>query len=199
MQSTVDNYIRVRSQADFRGFVESDGYVSIEAEHFTTPSTTEPIHWQRIPGLGRTLSGMTPSPVTAASQTPERRQSATRVSDAACTLTARVKVHAYVSPTLNFHNDEGLRYAISFDDQPPQIVNIHAGENLQTWEKWVADNINRHRDGARSSTSRASIVLKFWMVDPGVVLQKLVVDAGDVKPSYLGPPESTRWPTAESK
>jgi hypothetical protein len=106
-----------------------------------------------------------------------------------------VKVHAQVSPTLNFHNTGGLRYAVSFDDQPPQIVNIHKGESLQVWERWVANNINETLT-EHSLDEHGAHVLKFWMVDPGIVLQKIVVAAGDVRPSYLGPPESTFQPAA---
>jgi hypothetical protein len=108
------------------------------------------------------------------------------------------KVFAYVSPTLNFQNTKGLRYAISFDDESPQIVNVHAGENLKLWEKWVADNANvtttEHQVGKPGEH-----ILKFWVVDPGIVLQKLVVDLGGVKASYLGPPESVVWPTHHAR
>lgn len=170
------------------GFVESNGYVSMEAEHFTRSVDRAPIHWQVIPNLGRTLSAVTALPVTAPAQEPggdsphlEYRMH--------LFSSGPVEVHAYLSPTLDFHATGGLRYAISIDDAPPQIVNIHEGYSERTWEKWVSDNVI-------VSTTQHSVeqpgthVLKFWMVDPGVVLQKLVVDTGGLKPSYLGPPES---------
>jgi hypothetical protein len=150
-----------------------------------------PITWVTIPGLGRTLSGVTAFPVTAPRQTPagdaphlEYRMVLFAGGD--------VTVRAIVSPTLDVHAN-GLRYAVSFDDQPPYTVDIVADTTLRAWEQRVSDNANvtvtrHHLAGAGEH------VLKFWMVDPGVVLQKLVVERGAVRPSYLGPAESFHRP-----
>ena len=172
-------------------FFEGDGYVSIEAEHFS--KAEPPGRWLRIPHLGRTLSGMTPVPVTVGAERPG--QTSPRLEYRIVFVSqGEVRVSAYLSPTLNFHNtSEGLRYAVSFDDAPPHVVGFNADGSLGTWERWVADNINITVTTHRLETSGVH-VLKFWMVDPGVVLQKLVVEAAGVKPSYLGPPESPRRP-----
>jgi hypothetical protein len=178
--------------ASFTGFVESNGFVSIESEHFT--NAVSPAGWLCIPELGKTLSAMTPVPVTAVGQTP---------GDKIPPLEYRilfssegvVRVNAFLSPTLNFHNSkEGLRYAVSFDDEPAQVVSYNSDNSNRTWEQWVADNIN-------VSTTKHVLknpgvhVLKFWVVDPGVVLQKLVVETAGAGQSYLGPPESFRVPS----
>ena len=101
-------------------------------------------------------------------------------------------VQATFSPTLDFRAT-GLRYAVSLDEQPPQIVNLAADTTLRAWEGWVSDNAivarTRHRVAGPGEH-----VLRFWLVGPGVVLQKLVVARGDVPPSYLGPPESFHRP-----
>jgi hypothetical protein len=174
------------------GFVESDGYVSIEAEHYNKAVGTPSVSWLRIPDLGRTLSAITPLPVTSGAQSPggENPHLEYRIF---FQNKGEVKVRAYLSPTLNFHNSQGLRYGISFDDEPPQLINMHARDSLKLWRTWVSDNVNvqisRH-----TIASPGGHVLKFWMVDPGVVLQKLVVETGEIGQSYLGPPESHRNP-----
>jgi hypothetical protein len=102
---------------------------------------------------------------------------------------AALQVHTIIAPTLNFVPGRGLRFAVSFDDQPPQIVDALAQNSLHDWEESVKDSM-RTVTSSHSLSGSGYHVLKYWMVDPGIVLQKIVVDLGGLKPSYLGPPES---------
>ena len=174
--------------ADFKGFIETDGVVSMEAAHYTRAIAPAARQWQLIPDHGRTLSGMTALPVDApAPQQPEMRLEYQMQLFSA----GDVRLQTTLAPTQKFQPGPGLRYAISIDDETPQIVNLHEDASLQAWERSVSD-------GATVLTTRHHIAqpgthtLKFWVIDSGLVLQKLVVDAGGQKPSYLGPPESPR-------
>jgi len=170
------------------GFVEAGGVVSVEAAHYTHKVDATLARWELIPDYGRTLSSMTIFPMTAASANPP--------SGSPCLEyrmylfhPGRTVVHAILAPTLNFVPGRGLRYAVSFDDQTPQIVDALTNNSLKDWEESVKDSV-RDIQSIHTLAGPGYHVLKFWMVDPGVVLQKLVVDCGGVRPSYLGPPES---------
>ncbi|WP_158826494.1 glycosyl hydrolase 115 family protein [Mucilaginibacter lacusdianchii] len=171
------------------GFVQNNGYVSIEAEHYTKAVNSTTAHWLTIPDYGRTLSGVTPYPATAPIQklggnSPHLEYTVI------LTDTGTVAINAYISPTIDFTHDKSLKYAISFDEEQPQIFSVNAEANQRLWNKAVAENINILVSKHHISKPGAHTV-KFWMVSPGVVLQKLVLDVNSgLKPSYLGPPES---------
>ena len=182
-------------KANLQGFVESNGYVSIESIHYTNKVNTPSARWERIDDLGRTLSSMSVFPVTAASVTPP--QNSPRLEYKMYLfdppdLDAKnkdVEVEAILAPTQNFQPGRGLRYAISWDEQPPQVIDALEHNALHDWEETVKDGVRKVKTKFNLSGGGYH-TLKFWMIDPGVVLQKLVINTGGVKPSYLGPPES---------
>jgi hypothetical protein len=115
-------------------FYENDGYVSIGAAHFTNKTDAGNIKWKVIPGLGRDGDGITPFPVTAAEQLIDAHTPHLEY-DFYAYDTGVLKLNAYFSPTLNFHNDSsGLKYGISIDDEQPQLIAINKNDNnAKTW------------------------------------------------------------------
>jgi hypothetical protein len=110
--------------------------------------------------------------------------------------TGAVQVKAYVSPSLDFRGSStGLRYAVSIDDDPPQVVNMAADSSDAVWNRSVADNV-RIMTTRHHVANAGEHTLRFRAVDPGVVLQRVVVDLGGERPSYLGPLESFHRATA---
>jgi len=171
------------------GFVESNGYISIEAPHFARKIDTESAEWKHVPNIGRTVSGMTPFPVTADTKVPGTAGSPSLEYDIHLTSPGEVKVKVYVSPTLDYYmNSDGLKYGVSFNDQEPELVNIHADYE---WNTIVANYTNLTKSTHQLEES-GNHVLKIWMADPGVVIQKIVIETGQVGETYLGPPESAK-------
>lgn len=173
-----------------RGFVESDGYVSMEAEDFTRKVDTPSVRWERIPDYGRTASAMSVFPVNAPS-IPSPQKAPWLEYKMFLFDPGRVEVEAILAPSLNFVPGRGLRYAVSFDDQPPQIIDVLEQNSFQDWATAVKNNI-RISKSIHTMSGTGYHTLKFWMVDPGIVLEKVVVNLGGVRPSYLGPPPSFR-------
>jgi hypothetical protein len=169
-----------RPQVRPSGFLEANGYVAMEAAHYTHKAGD----WQLLPGIGRTGDGLTP-----VSGHLEYRMT--------LTTAGPVRVSVYLSPRNNVRAGTGLRYAVSIDDQAPQVVDVIAatGANDTTmnrqWARNTSDNINITTTG-HTVAAAGTHTLKFWMVDPTIIVQRLVVDTGGVQDSYLGPPESRR-------
>ncbi|MGB7135396.1 MAG: glycosyl hydrolase 115 family protein, partial [Acidobacteriaceae bacterium] len=195
-----------------QGFVEADHLVSIEAAHFSAQTTAGSAHWINLPRFGETLSGMTILPVTAPGLLPPV---------SAPTLEYRMylfdkgaaTIQAILAPTNNFVPGRGLRFAVSFDDQPPRIVDALADNSQHAWEEAVSDGVRKVATTLQVDAPGYHI-LKFRMVDPGIVLEKLVIGFPDpdarslrfggppppvIPPSYLGPPESYHPITSPSE
>lgn len=180
-------------RANLHGFVESDGCVVIEATHYSARRDTAGARWESLPDHGRTGSAMSVFPVTAPSVSPPL--------DAPCLeyalqlfSTGQVDVALELSPSLNYAPDRGVHIGLSFDEAAPQVLTVVpkgyvAGDGNRDWEQVVKGSI-RVVKSQQVVTQPGAHTLKVWMVDPGVVLQRLVVDTGGVRPSYLGPPES---------
>ena len=112
--------------------------------------------------------------------------------------TGQTEIEFILSPSLNFVAGRGLRFAASLDDEPPRNLtavpadfSVGGGDGNRDWEQTVKDGVRQVHTNF-TLTNPGAHTLKVWMVDPGVVLQKIVVDQGGVRPSYLGPLESFR-------
>ena len=173
-------------------YVESDGYIAIEATHFAKAVGSEDVSWQSLPGFGRTAGGVMPIPVTAARH--ELSQASPRLEYFLFTTSAgEANVELTLAPTLAFVPGRGLRAAVSFDAEPPQIMDLALAVDGSPaeWARSVLDGVCKVVT-THEFLGKGAHVLKFWMIDPGVVLERIVVDFGGVRDSYLGPPESVR-------
>ena len=176
---------------DISGFVSSNGCVSMEAENYSDIFAKDNVSWSRISTLGCSGDTMTILPTTAPSITELSdiiANSPSLVYDMYLWDTGSTDITVLCLPTHAATTERGLRYAIAIDGNQPQIIEFDTAEWSSQWSLNVLQ-------GAAITKSTHNIAepgehkLTIWMVDPGVVLDKIIV--GDYKSSRLGPPETS--------
>lgn len=176
----------------FRGFVENNGYISIESKNYSKAINSDLVKWTIIPNFGKTDSGITIKPSNI--QSIEISKKSPRLEYNVHFFTkGKIKVNAYFSPTINFKKGDGLKYGIGFDDEKLQIMNLNGDSSENAWAESVANNI-KIITSSHTIEKAGNHVLKIYAIDAALVLQKIVIETeeGKVLESYLGPPESFR-------
>ncbi|PXY46234.1 glycosyl hydrolase 115 family protein [Flavobacterium hydrophilum] len=166
-------------------FQEKNGYISIEAENYSALNNSKNIHWEVIPDFGKTKSGITTFPQNTY---PKKDENVFLEYDVNFESKGELSVQLWLAPTLNFNGNKGLKYEISFDGNEPQTINFN-GHYRGELGKWQAEHIIKSVT-KHSILNSGKHTLRIRVLDPGIVLQKILIDCGGLKPAYLGAPES---------
>ncbi len=167
-------------------FETCEGATVIDAEHYWSAADAAGAVWTVIPYMGRTRSGISLQPydgnVEGASISYRvRMPEGTAVAD----------VHVITSSTLAFCRKEGHRYTVAFEGGDAVEVNFNGELNEEpenvyrlTYPTVASRVIEKvvslpvpQGDGCRTLVIRP--------LDPGVILEKIVIDTGGFKQEYL--------------
>jgi hypothetical protein len=170
-------------------FYEKNGVVVMEAEHYYKCDTNTHTHWTIIPNMGRTLSGIALMPYTQNTE-----MAALHYQMHLKTQADSIKVYVFLDSTMPFQKG-GHHVALGFDGGQEKTWNIN--KDLT----WKNNYSKMYPTGAARIIETVTMLdlpkskndilkLTFRPLDPGVVIHKIVVDAGGYEQTFLKMPES---------
>jgi hypothetical protein len=174
-------------------FVDTQGVIAIEAEHFADNVSLGGGEWKVIENYGRSLSSMKVFPVDLEAKIPGLDAPYLEYRFAT-NSSGKITVQVQGAPTNNLSADSGMKYAIAVDNGKPQIVDsfectFPVGHG-KVWDMGVM--LNCRIITTEHTLSKAEVhTLRIYMVDAGFVLQRLIIDCEErLLPSFIGPMET---------
>tara|TARA_R110000868_G_scaffold165961_1_gene399651 strand:+ start:1479 stop:4379 length:2901 start_codon:yes stop_codon:yes gene_type:complete len=181
-----------------KGFIETDGFIAIDAANFSDKTEPENFTWNIVENLGKTGDAVISLPIEKG-RIALTKNSSKLSYNVNFQTKGKVKVHLYFAPTINYATREGMYFGLSFDNENPVQINYDADPNIFNYngkvpEHWH-DNVSDH---IKIITTEMDIneagnhTLNYYRVDEGLVLQKIVIETknSNLKETYLGPSQS---------
>ena len=172
-------------------FTPSQGYVSIEAQHYYRAENSQDGAWTVLPTLGRTKSAVALLPHDAqcegASLTYAINLDGQPRPDS-------IRVHVVTNSTLPFLRKEGHRYTVQVNDAAPVEQNYNSRyveEHVYEMYAVVATRVIETVTTVPMPADGDIMTVTIRPVDPGLVVEKVVVDMGGYTPQRLFGIEST--------
>jgi len=169
------------------------GPIAFAATATATKTAVGGIRWEEIPDYGRGDAALAIYPVTAASILPPAPAPQLEY-PVYLPRSGTWEVTLVLGPVMDFVPDRGMRIAVSFDDESPQVLDLFANREAETFlgRDWMSQVTRDNVRSLRSSHKLQSAgphTLKIAMVDPGIVVQKIILNDRKLPESYFGPPE----------
>jgi len=99
----------------------------------------------------------------------------------------KVKVHIWTVPFWPLYEGIGNRYSVSLDGGEETVLDNVFAEFGESWKDQVLLNGVERVVTCSIDPSSKSHTLRLKAVDPGQIVQRIVIDWGGLKPSYVGP------------
>lgn len=183
------------SELGEKTYVESDGYVSIEAEHFTNSVKNGDYEWKIEEDFGRSGDSVKIYPNIAKNVvSPSMENSAYLEYNVYFASEGTFPIDVYRMPAINELSGSTMRFGIGIDDANPVLFNGNTkttdnSAGADAWGKGVLQNTEM-LSGTITVPSKGLHTVRIYNESAGVVLDKLVITTGEKKSSYFGATES---------
>lgn len=187
------------SREDLKGlYVEDNGTVSIDPAGFHRKTENEEIKFTVVDGFGYEnkvlqLGGSLAEAkyyddlvLTSNYVAPARKKYPSVEYDFYSFNSGPVTVYTYMVPIAPLNSDRDSRYGVMVDNSPVFLPSAGAPEYSLPWIQSALKN-NRINQTIHQIMKPGKHTLKIFCADPGMMIQKIVIDFGGLKKSYQGP------------
>jgi len=180
---------------NFKGFIENNGYVSIYPVHYSVLKKQKYSDWNILPGLGYTGNGLISKEVPVEhknnlNDTSWIKKNSSYVEYDFYTLSpADASVTVFTVPTHPLNNLYSMRYGVAVDNGPLKLVDFKTYGRSEEWKQDVLRN-RAQKTIKLFSLYKGKHALRIYAIDPGVILDGMLIDLGGLKTAY-GPIDET--------
>jgi hypothetical protein len=183
----------------YKGYMENNGYVSMFATRYSKISNNQASSWELLQDIGQTGASLQARPLQFNSSFDLKDTALVKSRNAFVEYDFYVSnaspavVHVFSLPSHPLNNNFSLRYAVSVDNGPLVVADTRTYGRSEEWKQFVLQN-NAIRKIPFPLLDKGKHVLRIYAVDPGLVLDRIIIDLGGLKKSYGVIPETRVGP-----